>query len=545
MAAANWKLWLGALILLSCGKLGGDQSGGSGTPKNTGATKGGAGGNGPSATTEFKLLSVTPAEESKAVGRANRIEVEFNEELAPELQNEAPQLLKIQDGPGAFLAGTYEVEGGVLRFLPAAAMKADKSHVVNLKGKIRSKSGKDLEVSKNWKFQTSLTNDISLPTLMSTFPSQTGEWAFGTPFLFYFDEVLQADSLKSDINVFDTNGAKIAAKTRLVSNTLLVDLEKALPEGPRELRFVAKVWDLDGNQRTLDKRLSFVVKSQLPEVALTLVSVSPDSPTDRKVREDLTIKFNRPLDPTTVSGASLWLENSATGAKATADFVLDGDSIKMKFGAGLNYSTSYEVVSSGALKSVTGGAPLATAETPLSNFTTQTALALSSGTPAPAATNVSLGTLLQLNFSKALVASTFTKDTVEVRDDFGNKVLGEWAIAGNTAQFSGVFTKSKSYKLKLTSAVRAEDDSSFAADVEHRFSMAKDTVWESTAKVYVSKACSTCHASFLDRDIVVARKAEIYSAVNGGSMPKAPYNAAPHSTDSDRNAFKAWLQTLP
>jgi hypothetical protein len=533
-------LTLVCLFANSCGKLKGDDKSSAGETKTIAAVNNSTVPKAAVAVDGLKIVSVSPPEDAKAVGRANRIEVVFNEALATDI--DASKLLKLQDGPQMYAVGSVEVEGATLRFLPAQAMKANAPHVVNLSGTLRAKSGHTLDLNKTWKFQTSLTNDTSLPTLVGTFPAQVGTWASGVPFMFHYDEALHVDSLKFDLDVFDTNGAQLEAKSRLVSNTLLVDLAKPLTLGARELRFVTKVLDLDANLRVLDQKINFTVVDAFAPQALELVTITPNGANDRKVRESVTLKFNRPLDPASLNASQIWVGNKSLNGspKFPFSFLVVGDSVKLSFGEGLNYSSQYEIASNGALKSVMGGSALASADITLSQFTTQTALAIASSNIVNGAMDVPLNTQLQLNFSKPLLASTFTKDSVSIRDEFQNKVSGEWSVSGGAATFSGVFSKSKKYQFTFDSNVRATDDSSFASNLVFGFDMVKDAGWEASSKAYVTAACSNCHASFLDRDVVLSRKSQIYTSVNTGRMPKAT-PPAPYASQTAKDAFLSWL----
>lgn len=301
-------------------------------------------------------------------------------------------------------------------------------------------------------------------------------------------------------------------------------------------------------QGATEKASAVTILPPFPSFTLPPVLIASDfSPADGEeevaLNKNVTVTFNRDVDPTTLKSSTFYVTKSGSPSRLTATITYNAPTKTATLNPSSNLSpgTTYEVTLTDGIES-TGGLTLFNPKT--WSFTTIAPPEILSRDPAPGATAVPLDQTVLVTFDKKMDWATVTSSSFYLQDSEGDVVAASLikSLDKRTAGLNPLadLEADETYVVTLTTAVEAENGLSLESTVVWSFTTAAGAP-TLTAKVPANGAIDVpvdqmISATFdMDMDASTITSATFYIQKSGGTPLPAEvgYSAATHKATLD------------
>jgi Bacterial Ig-like domain len=481
--------------------------------------------------------SFLPAANDQKVPRGAMIEVVFNQPVSNDQKWD--ELLRVQDAPQSFLTGEIEFEDSKLRFRPSTPMGAGKTYTATIKAGVKSSRGTELAAAKSWSFKTQLSDDSAAPTFVSSFPASGSDWGLGRPIVLFFNEPVTLDATNGAL-LYNQSGQAVTATAAAYGNAIQITPSASQAAGVSTWRVVVNVADLAGNKTSKDLSLSLDSKT-LSASNFNFISSTPaDGNQSLNISEGVLLTFSSPILPSSTAATALEIVDTDSNPVAAVEShkIFEGNTVLVKSVEPLKHSRNYRIRTNGELKSLPLNGSFSSGSMVLANVKTRDPLAVSSSLPQNNSADNPLSSSFSVTFSKSINPGSVSENSIYVRDEVKNRIVGTWSVNGATLTFvpKKAYTLSKKYTFKFITDLSSTDGTTFDAEKSVTFSTITDAVWEASAKLAFTNHCTRCHSPYADRDSAVLYKDAIQRRVSSGSMPPGG------GIGADRNKILDWIQ---
>lgn len=293
-----------SLLLLAT--LSGCGGGGSGGGAGVGTT-------GPVDNTAPTVTSMSPDEDSRGVATNIKLTATFSEAMRPDYIN--PDNFRLTDGD-AMITGTvsYDSVSNIATFTPASGLAPDKRYTATIVTGIKDRSNNPLTTDFAWCFVTGSGTDNSAPVMRSTVPDHqaTGVATHGKLSI-TFNEALDTASLNPASFSLTGPGASVnPGRVVYRDKTAVFMPDYPLAANTAYIVTVSGVGDLAGNAVAGNIAWNFTTGSGADSTPPVVAWKAPeDNATGVPISQAITVGFNEPMDPTTLSTASFMLTDEA------------------------------------------------------------------------------------------------------------------------------------------------------------------------------------------------------------------------------------------
>jgi len=345
---------------------------------------------------------------------------------------------------------TYDAATRTATLVPAEPLAPSTSYTIFLRGGsagVRDLFNNALEGNRQAVFTTSGASDTTAPTITGVSPSGTNV-GLNAPVSIHFSEPLNPSSVNgTTVQLRNaSSGAVIAASLSYTAGGTVVTLTPTNPLSPSTNYSIvvqggaSGVKDLAGNALGSTATFGFTTVPPADTTAPTITGTNPASgSTGISIGTAITISLSEALSSSTVTGTTVQLRNTSTGAviAATLSYTAGSTIITLIPSSPLSSSTSYSIVVQGGpsgLKDVAGNA---LASTFTASFSTAAAgdttpPVVTGFSPTAGSTGVSIGTAATITFNEAMNASTIDSSTVFLRNASGTVIAGTVAYNATT-----------------------------------------------------------------------------------------------------------------
>jgi|GEM_PF-1683335 len=302
--------------------------------------------------------------------------------------------------------------------------------------------------------------DLTAPTVTATQPTNGGkDVALNSGFNTTFSEAMDVNSLTATtITLRDLNNQFIAGTIALSEKTLTFRPEQLLVANTvYNARIGRTAKDQAGNKLTEEYSWQFTTGKLTDSIAPRVGNVTPANlAQDIAVDTAVTVSFDEPIDPVTITASSVFLKDTA-GNLVPTTLAYQNSSIVLTSSSKLAFATTYVLSVTTAIKDM---ARNAVAPSYTSRFTTREPddiipPQVSSTSPIDGEKDIATNQALLATFSEALDASTVNLTSFVVTDPSGTAVAGATATSGVTAKFTPTasLVKNTRYTVTLTTAI--------------------------------------------------------------------------------------------
>lgn len=424
------------------------------------------------------VTAKTPSAGATGVPTTSTVTATFDRSLDPNTVTTSTVTLTTAGGAAVSATVGYDDATHKITLTPTQALAGNAQYTAKLKGGAGGISGwgGDLAADVTWAFTTGAGLP---PAVTSVTPADN---ATAVPISTTVKVVFDRDMLASTINTTNITltpqlGNAVPATVTYSAST---DTATLTPSGALDparqytVRVSTDVKGADGTSLAADKVTTFTTND-----ALSVTNKSP-APLATGVAPAVTVRatFNRAVDSSTINGTNVTLKNpSNQTVAASVSYDSASRTVSIQPTASLALSTTYTVKLAAAI-TATDGATLGTDVT--WTFTTAASApappTITSTTPASGATAIPTDTTVRAVFSRAMDASSFTGQTMVLRDPNNTVVASSisYDSATNSATLTptGLLGPGTGYTLQITTGVRAADGTPLAATFTATFTTA-------------------------------------------------------------------------
>lgn len=373
------------------------------------------------------VSSNVPASGATNVNRKSPLSAVFSRDM--DATSFSGSTVTVSEGSNAVAVTTsYDATSRTLTITPSAPLLENKAHTVTLSTGIKDSLGTPLAAAHAWSF-TTLTD---VPTVTITPAHMMTEVSGNAPVRFTFSEAMLASTLDGAVTVAIGGTAVPGTKAWDATNlTYTFTPTGAYAAGSSVVANISTAaTDVSGNALAAAVSSTFTV-SNAPALALTdpaanETGVALDTP--------ISLQFTVPMDATTLVAANVWIEN-AQGTVVAAAYAAQGvDGLTITPNAPLIESSTYTLVVSTRVKSLT---QIAFTTEHRQTFTTVgVAPFVSSVSPSDGANDVALNANIRVIFAEDMTTTTFTAANLRLSDGASDVMGTVTVVDARTAQFA-------------------------------------------------------------------------------------------------------------
>lgn len=402
------------------------------------------------------VKSLAPEDGAMMLSTATIMTVVFSEEVSAD----SVQVELLQGTTN--VEGALTVEGDTATFTPAAALRENATFTFTVKA-YEDPAGNAGEPA-----STTFTTANSIPVVTLTTPADGAiNVAPGTTLSAQFSKAMDPATLN------DTTFLVLEGTTPIPGTVTYSDAERLATFTPSKPLFESRlisvtlttdVTDAAGTHLDAAKQWSFTTSATVP----TVTSITPaDAAMDVAGNAPVTVVFSEDMDPATLTDQSFQV-GIVGGAAIAGSYTWDAPSRTATFQPDGAYpgGVTIAVKLTPAVKDISG---IALAMDVTSAFTVSNAPAVSSSSPAPNDTGVSLFTDVSLGFSQAMDPTTLSAANIRLEDDAQQAVAATYVPGATTLTLTpdAPLTESTVYSVIVSTAVKSATGVPFAA--EYRF----------------------------------------------------------------------------
>jgi len=290
------------------------------------------------------VTSVYPEDNTSNVAVNTAIVARFSEAMDPSSIN--AESVTIVDDAGNAIVGIMKTIGASVTFRPIQSLAFSTNYIVTITDQAADLATNSLEESFTWQFSTSTEEDNTKPTITSTVPASSSNFApINRGLIVTFSETMDQESINSStFYMTNTSGDLIAGNINYAGNTVTFMPNDNLVFSQSYIATVAAdVRDMSGNTLGLIHSWSFTTSS---EIDTTAPQISSTLPTDGSLAVNntpITINFDKDMDTSSFNTANIKLYNASnelipgtiSGTSESAVFIPAHD---------LEYESEYSVI---------------------------------------------------------------------------------------------------------------------------------------------------------------------------------------------------------
>ncbi len=393
------------------------------------------------------IQAVFPASGAIQVPANSVISIQFDEPLDP--TSVTLQTILVDCGgikpPGIVKVG---VDPSTAVFQPSAPLPDGKKIDVQVTSGIRDKKGNSFAGPVAWSFSTALGGaDVILPTVAAVSPASgaTGV-ATGSVLSITFSESMNSATLVSANFEVSSGGALISGNVAYSLDQMTMTftpLAALSPETTYLARVKAAVTDIAGNPLAADMVWTFTtVPRPAPDLTPPQITSTDPASGALAIRPStfVNIRFNEPMDPTTLTAANFAVMLGAATVPTTLAVNADQMGVTLSPNNPLATYTTYSVWISGRVRDqssnlLSGGDFRYSFATSIESDITRPQV--TGRFPAPDATGVATGSVISVTFSEAMDTSSINASTFIVSCG-GLMITGDLAFSPD--QMAATFT---------------------------------------------------------------------------------------------------------
>ncbi len=282
----------------------------------------GGGGSGGSAgvaaaadTTAPTVTSMTPGEDTAALGTNSPLTVTFSEAMVPDAIN--TNTFRLTDGVSA-VPGTvsFDAVNHIAVFTPTASLAPNTRYTATMVTGIEDLAGNPLITDFAWCFVTSGTADTSGPVTTATEPADAAtDVALNQKIRATFSEDMSAPSLTPGrFTVMGPGIAPVAGAVTYRGRTAIFTPVRALaPNTGYTATLAADIEDLAGNAVPAAVTWGFSTRANADTTPPVAVATNPaDAALDVAISAVISVTLSEPLDPATVTTATFTVTGPGT-----------------------------------------------------------------------------------------------------------------------------------------------------------------------------------------------------------------------------------------
>ncbi len=343
-------------------------------------------------------------------------------------------------GP-APVAGTVSAAGSSATFTPAAPLAASTLFTATLTTAVKDLAGNPLVAAFVWTFTTGVASDLTPPSVVSTLPAVAAAGvALNAAITATFDEAMNPSTLTGTTFTLTDGLAAVAGSVNTSGATATFSpAADLLASTAYTATITTGAQDLAGNALAADFIWTFTTGVAGDTTAPTVASAVPAAGAGGvPLNAVATATFDEPMDPATISSATLLLAQGASPVAGTVTY--DAPSLTATFtpSAPLANAKTYTATVKTGAQDLAGNAVAADFTWIFTTVPDTTAPTVVSNLPATGAIGVSTAALVTVTFSEPMNPATLNATTFTVLSISGGglPVAGIVTYAGTTATFT-------------------------------------------------------------------------------------------------------------
>jgi hypothetical protein len=370
------------------------------------------------------VVSTSPVSGATGVAVTTPVTVTFSEAIDPATLNTAAFTIATTVGE-AVVTGTvaYDAATRTGTFTPSASLSGSTGYTASVAGSVKDQAGNAMGTGFSFSFTTA---DITPPSVTSVSPINSAvDVPTSVAISVAFSEPMDAATITASSVVLRLTssgefvGGSVSYNAAATTATFTPSAALTFSTGYTVI-VTTDAKDLAGNPMTAAFVSSFVTTGAPDTTAPSVLSVSPvDGAGDAPITTAVSVSFSEAMNPATINGTTITLNNVATSAAVPAAVGYDAGTKT----ATLTPSSTLSFGNAYTLTVATGASDLAgngLGEAFVSTFTTASAPDntppnVLSTVPADAATNVSVLTPITVTFNEAMNPTTINTSTIVLR----------------------------------------------------------------------------------------------------------------------------------
>ncbi|MBI3802449.1 MAG: Ig-like domain-containing protein [Nitrospirae bacterium] len=304
------------------------------------------------------VVSISPLPETTNVPLNSPLRMTFSEEMNPATLT--ADTLVVQTG-GNRIAGAIQVEGKTVTFTPATPWGASATYNVTLLTGAKDLEGTPLQTEVSWTFETVAPPDTTRPTVSETAPASG---AVNVPLnsivSVTFSKEINPATVTAETIVLQAEGQPLSATLQVDGKTARLTPSSALkPQTPYTATVTTGVQDLAGNALAANDAWTFQTGTAA-DPGPRVLSTQPADATTGFATGPIAATFDHPIDPTTVTAQTFFLQKSDDLSSVPGSMIYDRNTNSVYFipRSPLALATHYQAVLAVGIRDA-AGVPLA------------------------------------------------------------------------------------------------------------------------------------------------------------------------------------------
>jgi hypothetical protein len=379
-------------------------------------------------TTPPSVVGLNPVAGSTGVPRNVRVEVRFSESVSAASLGNVRLLL---NGSPVSITRTLSNNNRLLTLRPTSLLASNRTYTISIAG-VRDTGNNVMAAPFTSSFSTGSRSDLISPTVTGSNPVYN-DYGVGVNALvrMTFSEPIDPLSVTTETFIIynPAGGAALAATLAIAADRRSVTLTPSAPLLPFTQYYaqLSTFYDVAGNAGS-GYGLYFVTGAGVDTAPPLVTAISPPNGTlALPVNTRVTVVMNEPIDPLSVSNASIQLTPAVAG---TVTLATDRVTLTFVPSANVAPSTAYVILVSG-LRDTTSNTMAAAAfgfTTAASSAADTTAPTVIGRTPTNSSAGVGVTSLLTITTSERITAAAVGPDSVPVYASLPN--VGTFQLAG-------------------------------------------------------------------------------------------------------------------
>jgi len=257
------------------------------------------------------VTSVYPEDNSESVATNTAIVARFSEAMDPHSIN--AESVTITDEEGNTVVGVMKTMGASVTFRPIQSLAFSTNYIVTISNQVADLATNPIEEAFIWRFSTSTEEDTTKPTITSTVPASSSNFApTNRGLIVTFSETMDLESINSStFYMTDTSGKKISGNINYAGDTVIFMPNDNLEFSRSYIATVTTdVRDMSGNTLGLIHSWSFTTSSEIDTTAPQINSTLPANDTLAVNNTVITINFDKDMDTASFNTANIKLYNT-------------------------------------------------------------------------------------------------------------------------------------------------------------------------------------------------------------------------------------------
>ncbi|MBP7737089.1 MAG: Ig-like domain-containing protein [Spirochaetes bacterium] len=298
------------------------------------------------------LTSIIPDNQASGVARNSGISAIFSEDIDPATILESSFIITRDGQP---VQGAFRCSRNSVTFRPSSNLDPNANYDIAIETGIKDLAGNNLERRFTWHFTTGTQVDTEPPVVTMTVPAdQTILVPLNTAINIVLSESVDPVTVRPDTFIVSNNGIVVPGEIICKKNIIMFRPKMGLnSNGGCSVRITSGVSDMAGNFLTGNYTWSFYVSNHIDNTPPSVVQTEPlDGIKDISMMQGVSVFFNETIDPTTVTGASIYLIKD--GHKIDCNVVYKYKMIELRDISPLENNTMYSVIVATNIKDLAG-----------------------------------------------------------------------------------------------------------------------------------------------------------------------------------------------